>query len=131
MVVSRFAGENVQVLGKFNATSESQALKMFLSGFPLIQRLKIKSHIQQARLQFFYFVIFLFSAGIFYIASIRVAFATAIVVFIGVIFSLLIYLLYFLINIIRYPPTFLEKFKDYPALSLGYDNFFSLDNLDL
>lgn len=48
----------------------------------LIQRLKIKSHIQQARLQFFYFVIFLFSAGIFYIASIRVAFATAIVVFI-------------------------------------------------
>lgn len=131
LAASRFSGENVQVLGRFNAMSESQALKMFLSGFPLMQRLKIKLHVQQARLQFYYFVISLFSAGIFYIAFVKVVFAMAIVASIGIAFALLIYLLFCLINFIRYPSSFLEEFKGYPILPLDYDNFFCLDNLDL
>lgn len=131
LTASRFTGENVQVLGRFNATSESQALKMFLSDFSPIQRLKIKLHIQQTRIEFFYFILFLFLTSIFYIAFVKVILSMTIVIFIVVAFTLLIYLLHCLINLIRYPSNLLENFKDYPALPLGYDNFFSLDNLDL
>jgi hypothetical protein len=130
-VARRFIGEKFQILARFSATSESHALKMFLTDFPFLQRLKIKAHIQQARLRFFHFLFFLLFVVIFYAAFARVIFAMAIVASIGVVLALFIYFLYCLIDAIRYPSTFLEKFKDYPFLPLGYDNIFNFDDMDM